>query len=210
MRTLFIASLAVAASALGGCSGKGVDPTMNQVAPTGTSNYPAGPYGYAQDSTIENLQFIGKSDPSGATGTANYTGLTMQPVQLSDYYGNSSVQYIFLAGVAGWCGPCNNEQPSVRAAQTSYEAKGVKFLEALNEGFDESTGAPATEADLNKWASRHSLHLTLATDPNDRIHQYADEAAFPLNMVIRTSDMKIVFVALGQQDLPTILGQFVP
>lgn len=190
--------------------GSPVDNTMNKMITPSGANYPMGPYGYAQGSIVGDLGFVGKKDPAGASGTADYSALPMEAISLASYYGDPNVKYVFMSGNAGWCKPCNDEQPLVKAAQEKYEPKGVKFLEAMNQGYDRATGAPATEDDINQWASRHQLHLAIASDPSDYIHQYADVAAFPLNMVIRTSDMQIVFMAVGEQDIDSIISKFAP
>jgi hypothetical protein len=68
------------------------------------------------------------------------------------------------------------------------------------------SGAPATESDLNTWQSFHTITVGLGLDPEDKIHQYADIAAFPLNMVVRTSDMQIVHMQVGEESLDSVLS----
>ena len=128
-------------------------------------------------------------------------------VDFGNFHNDANARYLFLSGSAGWCGPCNAEQPSVKAAQTKYEPKGVRFLEVLLEGYDR--GSPATEMDLNHWASNHKLHLALATDPEARLFKFGDIAAFPLNIVIDLKTMQMVLVELGEQNVDTLLAQFV-
>jgi hypothetical protein len=194
-----------------------VDPTANR--PTGTSTdatYPAGPYGYAMGSVIEDTKFLGKTDPGGAAGTADYSGLPMKEVWLHDYHDDPNVKLLVLSGVAGWCRPCNDEQDgfspegritSVPAMQAKYEPMGVRFFEAMIQGFDFQSAAPAMESDINRWAGEHSLHVGIGLDSEDKIHEYADVSAFPLNMVISTRDMKIVFMQTGETDMdPEIAG----
>jgi hypothetical protein len=204
MRVTIFASLALA---LIGCGGPHTDNTPNQMNPSAI-NYPAGPYGYAQNSIIQNLAFVGKLDPAGAAGTASYDQLPMKPIQLADYYQSATVKYLMISGVAGWCPPCNNEQVDVVTAQQAYEAKGVVFLEALVEGF--KFGVASTETDLDHWQANHSLHVGIMLDPNDYIHQYADYAAFPLNMVVSTSDMRIQYMQVGEVDPNMVLSSIVP
>src|SRR5262249_8157121 len=154
------------------------DDTVNQTAGGGTTaggaNYPSGPYGYVKGSVIENISFSGKLDPAGAAGTATYSALPMAPVSLSDYHADANVKYVVLSGVAGWCPPCNDEQTQVPAMQQKYEPQGVRFLEALIEGYNRTTHQAATEDDVNRWADRHKLHVGIAIDPEDKIHAYAD------------------------------------
>lgn len=202
MRKLLMVALGVG---FFGCSGGvKIDDTPNQTAQA--SNYVPGPFGYVVGSVMENLQFVGKTDPGGFAGTAKYADLPMTEFSLADYYNDKSVKYVVLFANAGWCKPCNDEQPSVRAAQAEYEPKGFRFVEGLLQGFDARSGAVATAADIDRWAARHNLHLAIGLDPQGRMFQYADVAAFPLNMTIRTSDMQIVYMSVGQQDIGTILA----
>ena len=100
----FILSVCAVALAFGslGCSTTYVDPTLNQGNNNNNVKYPAGPYGYVQDETIENIQFIGKVDPGGINGGADYTTLKMNYVSLADYHNDPAVKYIWMAGTAGW------------------------------------------------------------------------------------------------------------
>jgi hypothetical protein len=195
MRLSLLATVIFAAV---GCGGVHVDDTMNQQNPE-LNGYPAGPFGYTIGSVIADLKFIGKADPLGIAGTSTYDTLQIKPMSLNDYHQDASVKLLIMSGVAGWCGPCNDEQTKVPAAQATYEPQGVRFLEAMIEGY--KLGTASTEHDLDRWQSNHDLHVGLALDPNDYVHQYADIAAFPLNMAIRTSDMQIVDMQVGEVDV---------
>jgi hypothetical protein len=206
MRTSILATMALA---IFGCSAPvHTDDTPNQQNPADT-NYVPGPYGYSQGSIMQNIQFTGKVDPGGAAGMADYNTMPMAPITLASYHNDPSVKVLFISGVARWCAPCNDEQTQVPTVQAKYEPKGVRFLEALIEG--QERGTPATEKDLNFWATFHSLHVAMALDPTDAVHQYADIAAFPLNMIVTTSDMKIQLMQTGEiTDLDGTLAQYAP
>ncbi len=193
--------LAVLAVGLVGCS-EPVDDTANQMK-TGNLDYPSGPFGYTKDQVIPNLKFSGKPKPSAV---GSYDTMPLEQVTLADFYNKPNVKYVMLSGVAGWCYYCNTEQAQVPSMQDKYEAKGVKFLEALVEGYDHSKGTPANEDDLNYWGEDHKLGVSLAVDPNSQLAVYGDYAAFPVNIIIRTSDMKIVHQALGAEDFDKLLG----
>ncbi len=111
-----------------------------------------------------------------------------------------------MAAVAGWCGPCNDEQQYVPGLQTKFEPKGFRFVEAMMQGYNARTGAPATEADINRWQSAHGIHVAMGLDPEGKLFSFADVSAFPLNMIVRTSDMKIVYMQVGLQDLTKTLS----
>ena len=207
MRKISVLSFCLSLGVFGCSNAPHVDTTPNQMAEG--QDYPPGPYGYVTGTVMQNIKFLGKSDPAGATaGAMDYSTLPLAPVSLGDFHKDPNVKYVVLSGVAGWCTPCNDEQPTVVAASKKYEALGFRFFEALIQGYNHTTGAPATENDLNKWQHAHSLHVGLGLDPEDKIHEYADIAAFPLNMVVRTSDMQIVFMQVGEMDLDPILASF--
>jgi thiol-disulfide isomerase/thioredoxin len=193
----------VLALGLVGC-GQHVDPTMNQQM-NQAADYPPGPYGYVTGSVIQNIDFVGKN-ATGDTTATDYRTLPMQNVSLADFHNDPSVKYVVLSGVAGWCGPCNDEQKQVPTLQATYQPKGFRFFEAMIQGYNEMSGAPATETDLNEWQSVHTITVGLGLDPEDKIHQYADIAAFPLNMVVRTSDMQIVHMQVGEESLDSVLS----
>jgi thiol-disulfide isomerase/thioredoxin len=204
MRKISILSFCLSLGAFGCSNAPHVDTTPNQMEEG--QDYPAGPYGYVTGSVMQNIKFLGKNDPAGTAGKMAYSDLALSPISLADYHKDPAVKYVVLSGVAGWCGPCNDEQPSVVAAAAKYEPLGFRFFEALIQGYNAKTGAPATENDLNKWQFAHELHVGIGLDPEDKIHEYADVAAFPLNMVVRTSDMQIVFMKIGEMDIDPILA----
>ena len=203
MRTSVLISLFFAV----GCTGNvmHIDNTPNQQMQAEDVNYPPGPYGYTQGSIIQDIVFLGKAAASPTDNTA-YASLPMKRISLGDYHNDTSVKYVVMSGVAGWCGPCNNEQAFVPDLQTKYEPKGFKFFEAMIQGYNEQSGTPATENDVNTWANAHTLHVGIGIDPEDKIHQYADITAFPLNMVVRTTDMNIVYMSVGEQNLDSTLA----
>lgn len=202
MRTSILISLFLV-----GCSGGGthIDNTPNQQMMAEDVNYPPGPYGYTQGSIIQDIVFLGKA-AAGLNDNTPYAALPMKRMSLGDYHNDSAVKYVVLSGVAGWCGPCNNEQAFVPDLQMKYEPKGFRFFEAMIQGYNAMTGTPATENDVNTWANAHTLHVAIGIDPEDKIHQYADITAFPLNMVVRTSDMNIVYMSVGEQNLDSTLA----
>jgi thiol-disulfide isomerase/thioredoxin len=193
MRNLVLASLLIV-----GCS-NATDPMNRGTVPT-EGNYPLGPYGYAKGSVIANLQFQAKIDPMGAAGTAAYADLDTQTVNLSDYFQNNNpdVGWLVLTGAAGWCQPCREEAQTMPTVSQKWEPMGVRFLTVLIQGFDETNQTPATPADIDNWQQKTKEHIGIGTDPKDNLHDFASEiASFPLNMIVRTADMAIIYTALG-------------
>jgi len=163
-----------------GC-GAPTDPTPNRAPPAG-ADYPPGPYGYGQGTTMANLSFLGKQSPTAT----DYTPLSMNAITLADVRKTSKL--IFIDGAARWCTPCNQDQPAVRAIEANYADKGVTTMEVLVEG---GIGVTATSDDINRWATQYQLSGIIAIDPAFELAKYADVTAFPVYIVVRASTMQI-------------------
>lgn len=195
-----VAALAVGL-ALSGCSQTYVDDSVNRGGNAGNDNYPAGPYGFAVGGTISNIELVGKLDPAGPTGTADYTEMPMQQMKLGDWYGKDT-KLIVLGGVAGWCIYCNEEQPEFNRMFKTYNPQGVQFILGLAQSFATRASdiGPATEADLNRWASTHDTHMPIGLDPNEQLQQFApDIGSWPLTIIIDASNMQIIDYFTGAQ-----------
>jgi hypothetical protein len=188
--------------ALAGCSQTYVDDSVNRGGNGGVDNYPAGPYGYAVGATISNINFVGKMDPAGPSGTADYSAMPMQQIKLSDFYGKAGTKMIVIGGVAGWCVYCNEEQPEMNRMFATYYPQGVQFMLGLSQSFAtraEDIG-PATESDLNRWAAKHHTHMPIGLDPNEQLMQFsADVGSWPLTIIIDASNMQIIDYFTGAQ-----------
>ncbi len=188
MRLALLSNLAlVSVVALAVGCGPPTDPTPNRPAPT-TGDYPPGPYGYGQGTTIANLNFIGKISPA----PTDYSQLPMQPISLGDVRANAKL--ILIDGAARWCTPCNYDQPEMVNIENTYAPKGVTTMEIVVEG---GYGVAATSDDINRWAQQHALSGIIAIDPQYQLAKYADVTAFPLYMVVRASTMRVEYMQVG-------------
>src|SRR5262249_2692363 len=173
----------IALTAVAGC-GEPTDPTPNRQ-PVGSADFPAGPYGYSAGTTLGNLSFIGKR----SDGPTDYAQLPMQNITMADL--RKDAKLIVLDGAARWCGPCNRDQPAMKALEAQYAPQGVVTVEVLAEG---SYGVAATEDDINRWANLYQLAGIVAIDPELSISKYADITAFPVYLVVRASTMRIEYM----------------
>jgi hypothetical protein len=154
--------------------------------------YPCGPYGYWQGSTIQDVELVGQRDSNG-NGVID-SGDAVVPIHLSDYFQNKSTKAIFVGVAAGWCGPCKMEQPGLVSASSKYKTQ-VGFLEAL---IEDASGNPADTTFVDSvWAARYQIPFDLAADPASVLGPYYAQGAFPMQMVIRTSDMSIQYQSNG-------------
>jgi hypothetical protein len=102
-----------------------------------------------------------------------------------------------------WCPPCNVEaELAMPGEYQKYQPLGGHFISVLVEGYQ--GGELATYTDLYNWAEDYMTGwgapngsvYTLALDPT-RATQQVQEAPWPGNIIIRTSDMKIMYSHAG-------------
>ena len=72
---------------------------------------------------------------------------------------------------------------------------GAEFFVVLDDSKD--PGVPATEPDLNAWATKYKLDYPSAIDPNQTLSSIVGIDAYPGNVIVRTRDMKIVAWVAG-------------
>lgn len=189
---LVAACLSLALTApLTGCSAPS-DTTQNKM-DTGNAdpNYPAGPYGYTEGSTMADYKFIGKTPTNG-----NYDAAPVRDLLLGEFHADASTKLLFLVGAALWCGPCNQEAPEVEALAEKYADQGVKVMTVLVEG--SVRGLTSTPDDMGEWVTRHGFKDTvMGIDPEARLFQYAPASAFPVQIIVDTKTMKIKLLHIG-------------
>ena len=151
--------------------------------------YPCGPYGYSVGSVVGDLTLTGRRD-------TNLNGSVLDdpivPIKLSDYYANKKTQVLFISLATVWCGPCVNEQPSLVQLYKDYQTagKGVAFLEAV---LQDSAGKPADMTVVDSWAGTYSIPFDMAADPANALAPYYNPSSFPVQLVIKTSNMSLVY-----------------
>ena len=185
--------------------------------------YPSGPFGVGKGSTIPNLTFIGYANAVAKSDS-------MQMIALGDFYNphGRDAAYVPAAGEQDdrlnppgsqygegqkkptvlaisvssvWCNPCNLESRCLLPVhQRIYGACGGGLFLQLQDGKD--YGVPATPKELNTWAVKtYKEDFPTAIDPAGRlINTVAAQEAFPVNIIIDTTTMKIVESIAGIPD----------
>jgi thiol-disulfide isomerase/thioredoxin len=138
--------------------------------------YPCGPYGFTTGEVIENLSFPVPNPDRVA--------------HLSDLRTGKAIA---LFGCAMWCGPCQMEQAALVPAASKYGGD-VVFFEALAQ---DGTFQPADLDDATRWATQNHLPFAVGADPTETLGPYFPQPAFPMQMVVRASDMTIVWQDVG-------------
>jgi hypothetical protein len=189
---MFVLALALVTPAFlaGGCSAP-TDNTMNRMSDNGGDpNYPAGPYGYVEGSTVANYKFLGQ-EPSAGT----YPGM-VSPLLLGQFHDDPTSKYLLIEASANWCYYCNVEAPEIEKLATDHASEGYHSMTILAEGH--TRGVPATADDSTDWATSHDLHNGIVgIDPAAIMFQYASSSAFPAHILLDTRTMAIQWLCVG-------------
>lgn len=157
--------------------------------------YPPAPYGLTKGSVIENLTFLGWSQPAAVA----YNLQSTAPLQLADFYdprGEKGIELLLINAVAVWCGVCRNEYADLLSNDLYAQLKprGVEMLGLL---FEDNNGEPARYADLVNWGSNYSVAFPFALDPAFKTGVYFDRSATPMNMLVDARTMEVLEVITG-------------
>jgi hypothetical protein len=218
--TVVAATMAMAA----GCSSPAPEPTPSFVdtagqAPTVTA-YPAGPYGIGAGSVVPNFEFLGY--PNAAADAANRV-----PIHLSDFYnphafdksyapasseeddrlfpassgfaqaGKAKPTVLLIDIASVWCVPCNEEAKSVLPGQhAKYLPCGGEFL--LNLHDSNTPGTTATFSNLTSWTKSYHVNYPAVIDPAYKLDALFQVDAYPNNVIIDTTTMKVVEAFAGE------------
>lgn len=184
-------------------AGSGQQPnTLTQVA------YPPGPYGIGKGSTIANYQFVGFVN-------AMVNSQSMQLLQLADFYnptgtdvyppgspygeGQPKPKALAIIVAAGWCAPCKQEAKSILPGKyLQYKPrKGEFFLQMAD---SPTPGKPAEPKHLYNWTQTYDVNYPSSIDPSYKLMALFESDAFPSNIIVDTTTMKIVEAIAGSPD----------
>lgn len=174
-------------------------------APGGSSGYPAGPYGVEKGAVIGNFKLVGLPNPAQDQGES-------VDIELADFYNptgdgtfpEGSVHgegvpkpRVLLVNIgAVWCQPCQYEADVILPVHyEEYAPEGVQFLLVLADG--PNVGVPATFNHLVTWTTRYETRWPATIDPSYSVGSLFKANAFPVNIVVDTSTMRIVEAVAG-------------
>jgi hypothetical protein len=206
---------------LAGCSGdEGGDEEQSSAlefkgkgqAPQGAvEDYP-GPYSFEVGGIIPPYRFIGYSNKLDA----NLPG--WQEINMREFYnpdgagvfsegsawaGQPKPKVLVFCMSAYWCPPCREEHRSVIPAELPALRPNVQVVSVMMEGTQ--PGDPPLFNNLESWTRTYQINISSelqnvgypqVIDPENKISLHF-EPAFPGNMIIRTSDMRMVHRVTG-------------
>jgi len=175
-----------------------VDETPVEPAPVA---YPEGPYGTGYNDITKDLGFF---DP--------WTGATPH---LSDYYMSPDVSVLVITSAAGWCTACMYEAWDLVDVYSKYKERGLEVLYTLYEdanadpifqvGDDDATITNDLDF-FSDWQNKLGKQIGLPqrkanypvlVDRDFVLEEYYNQGATPLTLVVRTSDMRILYRQVG-------------
>lgn len=160
-------------------------------------DYPPGPYGTGQGSTLENFAFLGWRDPVAA----GYDETKLERVELSEFYdptGSKGIRLLWINASAVWCTVCRAEMRDLKnnGVRAKFGAKGVQLIGTL---FEDNQSLPARPIDLRRWGSteEHAIDFPLLLDPGFKLGAFFTSDATPLNMLVDARTMRVIDATMG-------------
>jgi hypothetical protein len=169
-----------------------------------SATYPCGPYDTMANTVIANLTLPGQHDDNG-NGTP--TDDAWHDLHFSDYYAARAqgLKAFVVLVSAEWCVPCKMEQSGLVTLFDMYQAGGhVAFLESVVQN---SMSQPADQTVVDAWATTYKIPFDMAGDPNQVLMPYYSLSTFPMQMVIRVSDMQIIYKHNGISTISEMQAQ---
>jgi hypothetical protein len=193
--------------------------------------YPAGPYGIGPGSVVADFEFLGY--PNATADSA-----TRVPIHLSDFYnphgldktyapaaGAEDDRYfpmssgyaqagklkptVLLIDIASvWCVPCNEEAKSLLPGlHAKYVPCGGEFLLDLHDS--NTPGTTATFNNLTSWTKNYKVDYPAVIDPAYKLDALFQVDAYPNNVIIDTTTMKVVEAFAGEA-IPLACSDYSP
>lgn len=183
---------------------------------TSAVQYAPGPYGVGVGSVINNYSFLGFPQPGEDDDGLetirmgdfyNPTGEGVYPADSLYRPGEALPKALMIANSAGWCYPCMVEAIGVIDPRYDDDLEtGGEYLLSLEEGLE---GNDANEDDLWDWVNATNFPSALGVpsgwrvrwpsfiNPHGTLWPIIGQGAFPGVIIVRTRDMKIVYVQVG-------------
>ena len=162
--------------------------------PQGGAPYPASGCGFSQGLLIDDYTWTGRLAGISSPTTA---------LNLHDYYnpdGTKPIKYIFVTVSAFWCQACKDEAKHLNAMLDTYGSRGVMIVTDIAQKVDRSL---TDQTDVDVWIKSFNLRTAVVTDPEFVLQNFFDPSTMPLDMVIDTRTMQVVFDTTGSV-LPSV------
>jgi len=119
-------------------------------------------------------------------------------VRTADFAGSADVKALLINAAAGWCTVCKAEAPELADWHEAYAAQGLTIVYTL---FEDAEGSPPADGFAKGWCDALELPFTCLIDTGFAtgagLAPYFDPSLAPLNLLVRTSDMTVVYAGTG-------------
>ncbi len=154
-----------------------------------SENYPDGPYGVMEGSTIINHCF--------ETSKGEY-------LSWADIHNDAGGKILLVTTSAGWCSACIEEQPHLEEWHVDPFDDGLRVVVTL---FEDESLAASTKEYAADWVNRFNLTFPVVSDPavefaelgisGTQLGWYYDTKKAPMQMIIDLKNMNIVSMDVG-------------
>jgi len=182
--------------------------------------YPGCPYGITRGGVFPDFG-LGEGYWNSGTTPTNDLNLTPEQTMAFHLLYCSGFKYAFIDISAVWCPHCNDEAaafPGWNGTSKSYEWNptlqtgwAVKWLpmggiifSLLEQG--ENPADAATPDDLTAWVTKYYVNYPMAIDPQENVVTGVGLSAWPANIILDLSNMKVVDAVFG--NVPQFLTEF--
>ncbi|MHB8421100.1 MAG: thioredoxin domain-containing protein [Myxococcales bacterium] len=179
--------------------------------------YPGGNCGVSLGSVFPDFS-LGYGYWNGSTTPVSDIGLTPEQNLALHLLYCSGFRYAFIDISAVWCPNCRNEAAELPGwtgsgyawnaqAQTGWAVKwlaeGGIVLSLLEQ---DAAGNPAQPSDLDTWIQTYHVNYPMAIDPEENVATGTNIQAWPGNIILDLSTMKVVKAEYGNN--PTFFQSF--
>lgn len=147
-------------------------------------DYPAGPYGADVGEVSINIDLETCADPS-------------KRVSLKQYFKDNGVKVLYLSVHTGWCPSCKSQAQTLEPIYQKYKAKGLMVWNIMTEDANAGGGKITSQYCVAHGAQYKYTFPLLRDEGSALMRKFFDRNAVPLTMLIRTSDMKILYKLSG-------------
>ncbi len=116
---------------------------------------------------------------------------------LDDIAAEEGAKLLLINASAGWCTICKSEAPELVAWHDTYGPKGLRIVYTL---FEDANFEPASDAFALGWCDALELPFDCLVDEaftDGGLGAFFDPSSAPLNVLVRTEDRVVVFLATG-------------
>ncbi|MCB9639120.1 MAG: redoxin domain-containing protein [Myxococcales bacterium] len=148
------------------------------------AEYPTGPYGADVGEVSINIDLSTCADPSKRVG-------------MKEYFNKNNIKVLYLSVHTGWCPSCRSQAQTLEPLFQKYKDRGLMVWNIMTEDGNAGGGKITPEYCTAHGAQYKYTFPLLIDEGSAFMNKFFDRNAVPLSMLVRTSDMKIIYKLSG-------------